>query len=149
MISLDPVSLPPGYALTDGGRESGKGWTRLLRTPVGGGALLRQNFVLTAKGQDRVNHQIRSAGCLAVTNTSRHRNARSRVQAGNQTHARRRNHLTRMVNVLYEMAASDNVEPGGARRGPDHFACAEFGIDVARSGDRSTHGAELERQSWK
>jgi uncharacterized repeat protein (TIGR01451 family) len=46
VISLDPVSLPPGYVLTDGGRESGKGWTRLLRTPVGGGALLRQNFVL-------------------------------------------------------------------------------------------------------
>jgi uncharacterized repeat protein (TIGR01451 family) len=46
VISLDPVSLPPGYVLTDGGRESGKGWTRLLRTPVGGGALLRQNFAL-------------------------------------------------------------------------------------------------------
>ncbi len=46
VISLDPVSLPPGYVLTDSGRESGKGWTRLLRTPVGGGALLRQNFAL-------------------------------------------------------------------------------------------------------
>src|SRR5215471_15044299 len=46
VISLDPVSLPPGYVLTDGGHESGKGWTRLLRTPVGGGALLRQNFAL-------------------------------------------------------------------------------------------------------
>ena len=46
VISLDPVSVPPGYALTDGGRESGKGWTRLLRTPMGGGALLRQNFAL-------------------------------------------------------------------------------------------------------
>src|SRR2546430_17498199 len=44
VISLDPVSLPPGYALTDSGRESGKGWTRLLRTPIGGGALFRQNF---------------------------------------------------------------------------------------------------------
>jgi uncharacterized repeat protein (TIGR01451 family) len=46
VISLDPVSVPRGYALTDGGRESGKSWTRLLRTPVGGGALLRQNFAL-------------------------------------------------------------------------------------------------------
>src|SRR5262249_40395413 len=46
VISLDPVSVPPGYKLTDGGRESGKGWTRLLRTPIGGGALLRQNFIL-------------------------------------------------------------------------------------------------------
>jgi uncharacterized repeat protein (TIGR01451 family) len=46
VISLDPVSLPPGYALSDGGSVSGKSWTRLLRTPVGGGALLRQNFAL-------------------------------------------------------------------------------------------------------
>jgi len=46
VISLDPVSVPSGYALTDGGRESGKSWARLLRTPVGGGALLRQNFAL-------------------------------------------------------------------------------------------------------
>lgn len=46
VISLDPVSLPPGYALADGGSVSGKSWTRLLRTPIGGGALLRQNFAL-------------------------------------------------------------------------------------------------------
>ncbi|PYS67344.1 MAG: hypothetical protein DMF69_23310, partial [Acidobacteria bacterium] len=46
VVSLDPVTLPPGHALVDGGRESGKGWTRLLRTPVGGGSLLRQNFIL-------------------------------------------------------------------------------------------------------
>lgn len=46
VISLDPVSLPKHYALTDGGRLSGKSWVRLLRTPIGGGALLRQNFAL-------------------------------------------------------------------------------------------------------
>jgi uncharacterized repeat protein (TIGR01451 family) len=45
-ISLDPVSVPKHYALTDGGRVSGKSWARLLRTPIGGGALLRQNFIL-------------------------------------------------------------------------------------------------------
>jgi hypothetical protein len=54
VISLDPVSLPPGYALTDGGRESGKAWTRLLRTPVGGGALLRQNL-LTQKDKTAIS----------------------------------------------------------------------------------------------
>lgn len=47
VISLDPVSLPTGYALTDGGTVAGRSWTRLLRTPLGGGALLRQNFALT------------------------------------------------------------------------------------------------------
>jgi uncharacterized repeat protein (TIGR01451 family) len=46
VISLDPVSVPKHYALTDGGRISGKSWARLLRTPIGGGALLRQNFAL-------------------------------------------------------------------------------------------------------
>ncbi len=46
VISLDPVSLPSGYALTDGGTIAGRSWTRLLRTPLGGGALLRQNFAL-------------------------------------------------------------------------------------------------------
>ncbi len=46
VISLDPISIPKRYALTDGGTESGKSWTRLLRTPIGGGALLRQNFAL-------------------------------------------------------------------------------------------------------
>ncbi len=46
VVSLDPVSLPQGYALSAAGRESGKSWTRLLRTPIGGGALLRQNFAL-------------------------------------------------------------------------------------------------------
>lgn len=48
VISLDPISVPKGYALSDGGRLTGKSWTRLLRTPVGGGALLRQNFALVA-----------------------------------------------------------------------------------------------------
>ena len=51
VISLDPVTLPTGYTLSDGGRESGKSWTRLLRTPIGGGALLLQNFALLASGR--------------------------------------------------------------------------------------------------
>lgn len=46
VISLDPVSLPTGYALTDGRTVAGRSWTRLLRTPLGGGSLLRQNFAL-------------------------------------------------------------------------------------------------------
>ena len=50
VISLDPVSLPTGLALTDGGSVAGRSWARLLRTPLGGGALLRQNFVLVRRG---------------------------------------------------------------------------------------------------
>ncbi|MCA1628342.1 MAG: DUF11 domain-containing protein [Acidobacteria bacterium] len=46
VISLDPVTVPNGYLLADEGRRAGRSWTRLLRTPLGGGALLRQNFAL-------------------------------------------------------------------------------------------------------
>src|SRR5205807_6188351 len=46
VLSLDPVSFPERYSLPDGGTVAGCSWTRLLRTPLGGGSLLRQNFVL-------------------------------------------------------------------------------------------------------
>ncbi|MGH9900870.1 MAG: SdrD B-like domain-containing protein, partial [Pyrinomonadaceae bacterium] len=46
VISLDPVTLPRGYALAETGTRDGRSWTRLLRTPLGGGALLRQNFAV-------------------------------------------------------------------------------------------------------
>jgi uncharacterized repeat protein (TIGR01451 family) len=51
VVSIDPISVPGGYALSDQGRKSGKGWTRLLRTPVGGGMMLRQNFALVQTGK--------------------------------------------------------------------------------------------------
>ncbi len=46
VISLDPVTVPRGFALADGGHRSGRSWARLLRTPLGGGTMLRQNFPL-------------------------------------------------------------------------------------------------------
>lgn len=46
VLALDPITLPAGYTLADGDSVAGRSWTRLLRTPVGGGAMLRQNFVL-------------------------------------------------------------------------------------------------------
>lgn len=52
VISLDPITLPRGYRLQDDGTRSGRSWTRLLRTPLGGGALLRQNFALRASDAD-------------------------------------------------------------------------------------------------
>lgn len=47
-IAIDPITLPNGYLLADNNSVAGKGWSRLLRTPLGGGAMLRQNFVLVA-----------------------------------------------------------------------------------------------------
>ncbi|HWW73796.1 MAG TPA: SdrD B-like domain-containing protein, partial [Pyrinomonadaceae bacterium] len=55
VLSLDPMTLPPGYALADTARRDEKSWTRLLRTPLGGGALLRQNFALRAPEGDAAN----------------------------------------------------------------------------------------------
>jgi uncharacterized repeat protein (TIGR01451 family) len=52
VLSLDPVTLPPGYALADTARRDERSWTRLLRTPLGGGALLRQNYALRAPDSD-------------------------------------------------------------------------------------------------
>ncbi|HVF56314.1 MAG TPA: SdrD B-like domain-containing protein [Pyrinomonadaceae bacterium] len=46
VLSLDPVTLPAGFALADTGTRAGQSWTRLLRSPLGGGALFRQNFAL-------------------------------------------------------------------------------------------------------
>ncbi|MBC7929941.1 MAG: DUF11 domain-containing protein, partial [Rubrivivax sp.] len=52
VLSIDPVTIPRGYALVDTGRRDEKSWTRLLRTPLGGGALLRQNFALRSPEGD-------------------------------------------------------------------------------------------------
>ena len=70
VISLDPVSLPSGYALTDGGTLAGRSWTRLLRTPLGGGALLRQNFAL-----------VRPAGALRASTANSKEKQSSRASS--------------------------------------------------------------------
>jgi uncharacterized repeat protein (TIGR01451 family) len=46
VIALDPVSVAPGLKPHDEGQVSGRSWAQLLRTPLGGGALLHQNFAL-------------------------------------------------------------------------------------------------------
>lgn len=47
VLSLDPLTMPDGYYLTDDKkRRSSKSWSRLLQTPLGGGMLLRQNFAI-------------------------------------------------------------------------------------------------------
>jgi hypothetical protein len=44
-VSLDPNTIPGGLSLSNG-PGSGRSWTQLLRTPVGGGTLLTQSFAL-------------------------------------------------------------------------------------------------------
>jgi uncharacterized repeat protein (TIGR01451 family) len=100
VISLDPVSVPPGYALTNSGRESGKGWTRLLRTPIGGGALLRQNFALlksaSANGsQDQLSQPIPAKPVS--------------TPSGNESTAQREK-TNLNVPGTYEIAATDKID---------------------------------------
>lgn len=46
VIMIDPITIPKGYLLSKGLTKSHRDWTRLLRTPLGGGGMLRQNFAL-------------------------------------------------------------------------------------------------------
>ncbi|HVQ36558.1 MAG TPA: SdrD B-like domain-containing protein, partial [Pyrinomonadaceae bacterium] len=79
VLALDPVTVPVGYVLQDGGSIAGRSWTRLLRTPIGGGALLRQNFVLMRSGNadstlagqtDKTNQGKQSAALPSVAQTN-------------------------------------------------------------------------------
>ena len=45
-LTLDPFTVPRGYGLLDNKLKAHRSWTRLVRTPLGGGGLNRQNFVL-------------------------------------------------------------------------------------------------------
>jgi uncharacterized repeat protein (TIGR01451 family) len=46
VLALDPITLPVGYTISSEGERSGESWTRLVRTPLGSGTLVRQNFAL-------------------------------------------------------------------------------------------------------
>jgi uncharacterized repeat protein (TIGR01451 family) len=70
VISLDPVTLPPGYTLVDTGRRDEKSWTRLLRTPLGGGAMLRQNFALRSPEGEAASSRANGASSLSASKNS-------------------------------------------------------------------------------
>ena len=118
VISLDPVSVPSGYKLASGDRLSDKTWTRLLRTPVGGGALLRQNFVLIDKRkpattstnsatQNSPGHQFDKEPSDAVNALAQSLAATSQSAAAKNLPAR----PAPSQPGTYEVAATDNVQP--------------------------------------
>ena len=43
-VALDQATVPRGYTISSGGRKDAEDWSRLIRTPLGGGMILRQNF---------------------------------------------------------------------------------------------------------
>ncbi len=46
VIEIDPLTIPQNHYLLPSKAKKAKFWTRLLRSPLGGGGLLRQNFAL-------------------------------------------------------------------------------------------------------
>ncbi len=46
VVELDAATVPRGYTLSSGNRLDAQSWSRLVRTPLGEGMMLRQNFGL-------------------------------------------------------------------------------------------------------
>ena len=46
VVAVDPATVPKGYTISSGGRLPDENWSRLVRTPLQGGIMLRQNFAL-------------------------------------------------------------------------------------------------------
>lgn len=102
VIALDPVTIPSGYALTDGNSLSGKSWTRLLRTPVGGGALLRQNFALAGNNSS-------DSAMLATSRMSSKYASSTKLPAGASVLAK--NSATGTTSGTFEVAATETLDP--------------------------------------
>jgi len=102
VIALDPVTVPSGFALTDGNSLSGRSWTRLLRTPIGGGALLRQNFILVGSGEP--------SSALASEQPADKRDSKSQSSRGQQNRTAKT--PASVVNGSGSSAASVNSSAG-------------------------------------
>lgn len=121
VIALDPVTVPAGYALADGKTISGRSWTRLLRTPVGGGAMLRQNFILvnTSGGDEPVvasetqpQHLDKTAGSNAAQSMlARPGSKHSKSNALNSGAPASSGEPTSRAAGVYEFAATETLEP--------------------------------------
>ncbi|HJU56270.1 MAG TPA: SdrD B-like domain-containing protein, partial [Pyrinomonadaceae bacterium] len=126
VISLDPVSIPAGYALTDGGTIAGRSWTRLLRTPLGGGSLLRQNFALVrtdggirpsaaSRVKESDKPEERKATDAAKTDAKGNVKANYQTPAGTSAEALASGGLTEAAEPTaegkYELTTTETLEP--------------------------------------
>jgi uncharacterized repeat protein (TIGR01451 family) len=69
VIALDPVSVSPGLKLRDEGQVSGRTWARLLRTPLGGGSLLHQDFALVRQAIAGKSPNFPTASAIEIQKT--------------------------------------------------------------------------------
>jgi uncharacterized repeat protein (TIGR01451 family) len=116
VLALDPITVPSGYLLQDGGNVAGRSWTRLLRTPIGGGALLRQNFVLVRSASansiiaahgDTGNETKQTGSSQSEVQT----NAQSFRPAQNQPDADKSASSTPTVAGTYEFVTNEKIDP--------------------------------------
>lgn len=101
VISLDPMTVPAGFSLADTGVRSDRSWTRILRTPLGGGSMLRQNFALVRKDEEEVGKES-APEPLVVSRTAP-------VDSASQKFVRVAE--TRLAAGTYEMESTEKVEP--------------------------------------
>lgn len=114
VVALDPVTVPAGYLLQDGGSVAGRSWTRLLRTPIGGGALLRQNFVLvrSTSANSTIAAQVDKAGEAKQSVSGQQANAQSFQSTQNQSDANKiASSSTPTVAGTYEFVTNEKIEP--------------------------------------
>lgn len=112
VIALDPVSVPAGYALSDGGSVAGRSWTRLLRTPIGGGAMLRQNFAL-------------------VSNSSQNHPAQAGVQPASTSHTQLADSLPALSSLKNER--EDAAAPNTSSAPATPATASDAGSEVPRA----------------
>jgi trimeric autotransporter adhesin len=69
VVSLDPITVPRGYSLMDNKQKAGRSWTRLVRTPLGGGGLNRVNFALE-KNVNPITETLTDVGAVETSVTT-------------------------------------------------------------------------------
>ncbi|HWQ33836.1 MAG TPA: SPOR domain-containing protein [Blastocatellia bacterium] len=116
VVSLDPVTVPKGFALHENGLKSGRSWTRMLRTPLGGGGLLRVNFPLlkiTSPVSSTVTDLNGGADPEPVEAKNAGRAASAKANPAVENNPRRKTISTGagLRAGTYERAATENIEP--------------------------------------
>ncbi|MFL6256602.1 MAG: hypothetical protein ACJ74T_16475, partial [Pyrinomonadaceae bacterium] len=115
VLSLDPVTLPPGYTLVETGRRDERSWTRLLRTPLGGGALLRQNYGLrapdAASSVSSLNSALKNSLTPNVSSNSKTPLSGSLFGASESKNSAEATPAAPRASGTYEMTTEETLEP--------------------------------------
>ncbi|MFL6257057.1 MAG: hypothetical protein ACJ74T_18780 [Pyrinomonadaceae bacterium] len=115
VLSLDPVTLPPGYTLVETGRRDERSWTRLLRTPLGGGALLRQNYGLrapdAASSVSSLNSALKNSLTPNASSNSKTPLSGSLFGASESKNSTEATPVAPRASGTYEMTTEETLEP--------------------------------------